>query len=229
MKLARNPNIDYKKLVREGYDQCGENYNNGRKEGSNPELKLLLERLNSGARVLDIGCGGGIPICRELASKCEVTGVDISPVQIAQAKGNVPDVRFLCGDIMSMSFPDGSFDAVTSFYAVFHIPKEEHEELFRRIYSWLKPGGFIMVTLSLEDEEAYTEDDFFGVTMYWSNFGIAQYEKMLKVIGFRLIKNAQLGHGYKKELNKDPEVHPLIFAQKPIEHINQLMYIPHKS
>ena len=57
MKSARDPNVDYKKLVREGYDQCGEDYSKQRKERANSELKLLLKMLNSGANVLDIGCG----------------------------------------------------------------------------------------------------------------------------------------------------------------------------
>ena len=36
-----------------------------------------------------------------------------------------------------------------------------------------------LCTLSDYPEEGYTEDDFFGVTMYWSNYGIHEYREIL--------------------------------------------------
>ena len=113
-----------------------------------------------------------------------------------------------------MVFPEASFDAIVSFYAVFHTPKEEHEELFRRIYRWLKPKGYLLITVSIENEDPYTEDDFFGVTMYWSNYGLTQYRLMLSEIGFSLLECTQLGHGFKEGVKSEQEVHPLILGQK---------------
>jgi cyclopropane fatty-acyl-phospholipid synthase-like methyltransferase len=215
LKPANEPGFDYKKLVREGYDRCAEEYNRSRQDDVSPELRLLISRLDKGASVLDIGCGDGIRACKELARTCSVTGVDISPIQIAFARQNVPSGHFLCGDIMTMVFPESSFDAVVSFYAIFHIPKEEHEELFRRIYQWLKPKGYLLTSVSIENEDPYTEDDFFGVRMYWSNYGLAEYKRMLSEIGFSVLEGTQLGHGYKEGVKSEQEVHPLMFSQKP--------------
>ena len=58
-----------------------------------------------------------------------------------------------------------SFNGAVAFYSVFHIPREEHPELFRRVYDWLQPGGYLLCTLTGFGEEAYTEDDFYGVTL----------------------------------------------------------------
>lgn len=211
---ADDPRVDYKALVREGYDQCAQRYADSRQQKPSPELALLTVKLLPGAAVLDIGCGCGLPVCQELARHANVTGIDISPAMIALARRNVPAGTFTCGDIMSAKFPGSSFDAIAAFYTVFHLPKQEHEELFLRIHRWLKPKGYLMTTLTLRDEGPYTEDDFFGVTMYWSSFGLARYREILTGLGFSILVDARLGHGYENGLKRAPEVHPLILAQK---------------
>ena len=213
-KPADDPKADYKALVREGYDRCAQRYADSRQGIPPPELALLTEKLLPRAAVFDIGCGSGLPVCRELARHADVSAIDISPAMIALTRRNVPAGTFTCGDIMGAEFPDSSFDAITAYYTVFHLPKQEHEELFRRIHRWLKPKGYLMTTLTLRDESPYTEDDFFGVTMYWSNFGLPRYREILTGLGFSILVDAQLGHGYKSGLRQEPEVHPLIFAQK---------------
>tara|TARA_B100000315_G_scaffold260759_1_gene324919 strand:+ start:17483 stop:18193 length:711 start_codon:yes stop_codon:yes gene_type:complete len=214
MKFASDPDINYKELVREGYDRCAQAYAASRQADANPELSILIERLPPNATVLDIGCGGGIPVCQQLAKCASVTGIDISAAMVALARENVPSAEFTCSDIMQLEFPASSFDAVTSFYAIFHLPKEEHEELFRRIHLWLKPKGYLMSTLAKFDEAPYTEDGFFDVTMYWSNYGISRYREMLISLGFLILEDTRVGHGYRSGVTEVQEAHPLIFAQK---------------
>jgi cyclopropane fatty-acyl-phospholipid synthase-like methyltransferase len=211
LKSANDPKADYKELVRRGYDRCAEDYNAGRQKEAD-YLGPLIDKLSPGARVLDIGCGGGRPVCSELAKCFQVTGVDISIVQIELAKQSVPTAEFLCGDIMCQEFPPSHFDAITSFYTIFHLPKEEHAELFARVHRWLRPGGYFMCTLGVHDEAPYTEDDFFGVTMYWSNFGHEGYRRMLETQGFRIVADTELASGFE---DGPAERHPLLLMQKP--------------
>jgi len=213
LKEADTLSMGYKKLVERGYDSCAGEYERARMGGNTAELELLSRHLKPGAKVLDIGCGSGIPITKVLAKNYQVTGVDISQEQIRRAKENVPGGRFIHADIMAMDFPDESFDAAVSFYTIFHLPREEHPELFRRTHKWLKPGGFFLATLTHEAEQAYTEDDFFGVRMYWSNYGLDDYQSMLKKCGFKLMASKVIGHGYNEECQAPLESHPLIFAQ----------------
>ena len=167
---AIDPNVDYKALVRQAYDACAAAYDASRKTEPGFEMRALLDLLDDGDAVLDIGCGAGVPIATSLAARYRVTGVDISPEMIYRARQNVPFGDFICADIMSATFPPSSFDAVVAFYSVFHLPRQEHPDLFRRIHQWLKPGGYLLCTLSHCSEEGYTEEDFHGVTMYWSNY-----------------------------------------------------------
>ena len=210
MKPADDPTVDYKDLVRRGYDLCARSYAEERQTEAHPELALLMNRLPDGATVLDVGCGAGVPIAQPLAQQFGVTGVDISGEMIQRARANVPQGSFTQGDIMSVEFPPSSFDAAVAFYSVFHLPREEHRGLFRRIYQWLKPDGYLLTTLTHFSEKAYTEDDFHGVTMYWSNHGLDEYKGILAEIGFRLLDSRD----YPEAHDQSDEHHPLVFAKK---------------
>lgn len=214
LKPAIDPSVDYKALVQSSYDRCAAVYSEARMEDVHPEVKLLGELLDDGASVLDIGCGAGVPIARTLAERFTVTGIDISSEMILRAQSNVPEASFVHGDIMSMEFPDSSFDAVVAFYSIFHLPREEHAALFRRVHNWLKPGGYLMCTLNHSSESAYTEDDFFGVTMYWSNYGLRDYLEMLSGLGFSILRATSIGDGYSEGHDLPAEDHPLVFARK---------------
>ena len=211
---ANDPDIDYPALVRRGYDTCAQEYDRSRRLEPGIELQALSSRLEDGDSVLDIGCGAGVPIARSLAERCRVTGVDVSREMVRRARRNVFRGHFMCADILSVDFPPASFDAVVAFYTVFHLPRERHAELFRRVHRWLKPRGLLLCTLSDHSEEGYTEDDFFGATMYWSNYGIDEYRDLLTEIGFSLLEVSTTGHGYQERPQQSSERHPLILAQK---------------
>jgi cyclopropane fatty-acyl-phospholipid synthase-like methyltransferase len=213
LRPATDPNINYKTLVQQGYDRCAQAYFDARRGETSPELELLIRRLPAGAHILDIGCGAGMPVTCMLAPQFQVTGVDISGEQIRLARQNVPAATFLQADIMSLDFPPATFDAVVSYYTIFHLPREEHPVLFERIRRWLKPGGFLMATLTRHAEAAYTEDDFFGVTMYWCNYGLEDYLQIIASQGYHLLEAAVISHGYRNLPDQPAERHPWIFAQ----------------
>ena len=100
-----------------------------------------------------------------------------------------------------------------AFYSIFHLPREEHAFLFRRIWHWLKPGGYLMCTLNHSSEPAYTEGDFFGVTMYWSNYGLSDYVEFLTDLGFSILRTFTIGDGFSDDLDMPIESHPLVFAR----------------
>jgi SAM-dependent methyltransferase len=107
---------------------------------------------------------------------------------IELARKNAPAATFKCNDIMRVELAAESFDAVVAFYVIFHLPREEHRCLFRRIYTWLRPGGYLLATVSVLNEEPYIEDNFFGTQMYWSNFSLSEYQALLADTGFTFLE-----------------------------------------
>lgn len=206
--------LDQKSLVQQGYNRCADAYAAARQGASIHQLSFLHPRLSDGDRILDIGCGAGIPVARDLSERYAVTGVDISGEMIRLARQNVPLATFIQSDIMALDFPPASFDAVVSFYAIFHIPREEHPELFKRIHRWLKPYGCCLASLSFYDEPVYVENDFFGTQMAWSNYDLGTYLRLLESLGFRLLTMTMLGEGFYPAQDADSAAHPLIFVQK---------------
>ncbi|MCY3819109.1 MAG: class I SAM-dependent methyltransferase [Gammaproteobacteria bacterium] len=214
MKPADDPCTDYRALVRTSYDQLASAYAESRVGEAHPELEWLLTRLDDGSSVLDIGCGAGVPVTELLAKRFAVTGVDVSEEMLRLARANVPRASFFQSDITSVEFDDSTFDAAVAFFSLFHIPREDQPRLFHRIRDWLKPGGYLMCTLSLVSETGYTEDGFFGEKMYWSNYGLAEYEEMLTGIGFRMLRTTIITHGISEATYASLEQHPLVLARR---------------
>jgi cyclopropane fatty-acyl-phospholipid synthase-like methyltransferase len=213
MKQA-DPARDYRPLVRDTYDQIAYEYNSARVAETAGELAPLLDVLAAGSGVLDLGCGAGVPITRTLARMYDVVGVELSGNQIALARRQVPGARLVQADMARCAFPPATFDAVVSFYAIFHLPLSEHAPLIARISTWLKPGGYLMATFTPNRDEGYTED-FFGAEMYWSNLSLPEYRAVLEANGFDILGDRILGHGYSDE-TAGAESHPLIFARKRV-------------
>ena len=182
--------------MRRGYDACAQAYHESRRTQAPIELRGLLDRLDDAAAVLDVGCGAGVPIAESLAKRHRVTGVDVSREMVALARRNVPAGNFICADVTSISFNPASFAGVVAICSIFHLPRAEHPEFFRRVHRWLRPGGYLLCTLSHRSEAGYTEADFFGATMYWSNYGLGEYLATLAAAAFKVLETSSTASGY---------------------------------
>jgi len=187
--MSYNPIMDFKKTVKDGYNAIADRYLAERRRDSQ-DVRLLsefMERLSVNAKVLDAGCGAGLPISQMLNERFRVTGVDFSEAQIELAKKNVPNVRFLCEDMTKLDFPDSAFDGITSYYAIIHIPREEHQPLLANFHRMLKPGGLALLCLGAEHLIDDVDEDYLGTRMYWSHYDTETYLKMLKECGFTIL------------------------------------------
>jgi len=138
-------NKDHKETVKAGYNIIADRYiaTRTRDSGDVRLLDELTTRLPAAAKVLDAGCGAGLPISQMLSEKFEVTGVDFSEAQIELAKKNVPDATFICQDMTKLDFPDSTFDGICSYYAIIHIPRKEHQPLFANFYRCSSQMGWL--------------------------------------------------------------------------------------
>ena len=183
---------DPKRIVEQGYDRVAQAYGRLEGEAEWPRLRWLrklLDRLEPGSSVLDLGCGSGDPADIEIAKEHQITGVDISQTQIDLAHRNVPAGHFLHGDAGSVQFPAASFDAVVSFYSLEHIPRQEHEAILHRMYDWLKPGGFLLFSMEADDIEEIVAE-WLGVPMFMSCFDPETMKRLVTGTGFEVVETA---------------------------------------
>jgi cyclopropane fatty-acyl-phospholipid synthase-like methyltransferase len=134
------------------------------------------------ARVLDLGCGAGVPASRILANLgFRVTGLDISAVQIDRARSLVPDATFVHADMAGWECEPGSFDGIVSLYALIHVPLQDQQRLFPRLKYWLTPGGYL---LAIVGHERWTGvEDYMGAPMFWDHADTATYLAWLQEAG----------------------------------------------
>jgi len=182
--------IDPKRIVADGYDEIALRYLDWSALAPSPErmrhLERLLGLLPPGAEVLELGCGAGVPVTQALAERCRVIGVDISAAQIELAERYVPDATFIQADMAALEFAPGSFDAVVAFYALTHVPRDEHAALLGRIATWLRPGGLLFATMGAADAPGGIEHDWLGAPMYWSHFDADTNRALVRQAGFAL-------------------------------------------
>jgi len=194
---------DPKAIVRHGYDLVSRAYRaDDAGEGAYAHwLDFLEARVRPPAKVLDLGCGCGVPVARRLAPRYEVTGVDLSPVQIDRARALVPGATFVCDDMTAIEFADAGVDAIVCLYALIHVPLAEQPGLLRNIGRWLRPGGVLVATVG-HREWTGSEKDWLGVPggdMWWSHADAATYRRWLADAGLvvehkRFVPEGQGGH-----------------------------------
>ena len=181
--------MEFKDLVKTGYNRIADKYLAERTRNSE-DVRLLEDlalRLPENAKVLDAGCGAGVPVTQILSKRFNVTGVDFSEAQIELARKNVPNASFFCQDMTQLDFPGSTFDAVCSYYAIIHIPREEHQALLANFHRILKSDGLALLCLGAENMIVAIEENYLGTRMYWSHFDADTYLSMLKAVGFIIL------------------------------------------
>ncbi len=112
----------------------------------------------AGARVADVGCGGGL-LCEALAQLgADVTGVDLSPamIQVAQlhAAGlaRAPEYRVQSAAALAATAP-GSFDVVCCMELAEHVP--DPAALVAELARLLRPGGALFISTINRTPQAF--------------------------------------------------------------------------
>lgn len=195
-------------LVRRGYDAISRAYrddegraNPGSDEGTDLYGRWvddLVELLRARARVLDLGCGAGVPATKLLTDRnFDVLGVDISAVQIERARQLVPGANFELADMVTWEHEPASFDAVVSFYALIHVPLKDQQPLLAKIRRWLRPAGYLLAIVGAQRWTGI--EDYFGAPMFWDHEDRDTYLAWLKAAGLapvwdRFVPEDNAGH-----------------------------------
>lgn len=200
------------------FDFIGERYDEAfpHKEGQIAAGRWLLGRLGPGARVLDVGCGTGVPTARQLvAAGAQVTGIDISPVMLELARANVPQADFQLVDLAEIDAGIGDFDGAVAFFSLLMLPRAQIPDALGRLHRVLRPGG----CLALAMVEADMDDvpiPFLGVSVHVSGFFPEQLRELTIEAGFEVLEEHSLKYA-PSSVQALPEIQQFLYCRRATE------------
>lgn len=168
------------------FDQIGDRYDEvfPHKDGQLHLVEELLTRLPTSARVLDVGCGTGLPTAAQLvAAGCQVTGLDISPVMIDHARANVPDATFILRDATAIDADLGQLDAAVAFFSLLMLPRPQITQTLARLRQIIAPGGWLAVAM-VEADLDDTQLPFLAQSVRLSGWPREQLRQVILDAGF---------------------------------------------
>jgi ubiquinone/menaquinone biosynthesis C-methylase UbiE len=169
---ARGSRPAHRAAQADAFDSIGERYDQAfpYKGGQIASAEWLLRNLRPGARVLDVGCGTGLPTARQLVDAgCEVVGIDISPVMLALAEKHVPEADLVQLDVVELDGSLGPFDAVVAYFSLSMLRRDEIMSTLLTLHELLLPGGWLalgMVEIDVDHVPVRVLDTTFRITGY---------------------------------------------------------------
>lgn len=142
------------------------------------------QTLPSGAPVLDLGCGTGVPISQALIERgFKVHGVDASPTILAAFRARFPKVPVECAAVEDSDFFARTFDGVVAWGLVFLLDAEVQRRLIKKVAEVLQSGGRLLFTAPYESGS--WPDVMTGRSQF--SLGCEEYRKALEAEGMLLV------------------------------------------
>ena len=162
------------------YDLIAEQWHSsGREFKSRRYVDEVLCGLRASARVLDLGCGTGMPVAEYLVRKgFSVVGVDSSAKMLEIARRVVPEAELIHGDMLDAT-PRGRFAAAVAWDSIFHVPREHHGAIFRKLHGLLEPGGRLLLSAGGDGDEGFTSE-MYGHEFFYSGFEPEETLRLLR-------------------------------------------------
>lgn len=197
------------------FDRIGEHYDEAfpHKEGQLAAGELLLERLPPGSRVLDAGCGTGIPTARQLTDAGhEVIGIDISEEMLRLAGRDVPEAEFRHLDIMDLDPSLGDFAAVVAFFSLLMLPRADIPPVLTKIHDLLRPDGYFLLSM-VEADLDDTPFHFLGSPVRVTGYIRGELQELVTKAGFEVVDLRHLSYA-PASTELPPEVQLFLFCRR---------------
>jgi cyclopropane fatty-acyl-phospholipid synthase-like methyltransferase len=107
--------------------------------------------LKPNSNVLEIGCGGGIPVTKTLVDVgLNLWAIDSSPTMVKTFRDRYPDIPVECASVLESDFFQKKYDAVISIGVIFILNEEGQLKMLSRVSEILRSGGSFIFTAPVE-------------------------------------------------------------------------------
>lgn len=178
--------------------------------------RLLTEmaRVGPADDVLDVACGPGLVACALAATARRVTGIDLTPAMIEQARAKqrllgLKNLSWLVGDVPPLPFTDATFSVVVTRFSFHHFldPQAVLNEMARVC----APGGRVAVidvfTASPEQADAYNRVEKLRDPSHVRALSLDELTTLFDRAGLRDVRTAFYKH--------EAELEPLLARSFP--------------
>ena len=148
----------------------------------------------TGRSVLNAGCWVGNYEILVSPFVKGVIGIDIEYDALRIAKQASPSIEFLHASVMSMPFQDGSFDVVSMWEVIEHLPEGSEGRALTNIRQVLKPEGYLLLSTP-NYHWAYNLLDPAFYLIGHRHYSVEGLESMLSLAGFT-VKKVEVKGGF---------------------------------
>ena len=159
-KIEGNMSNEHRRLILDQFTKQAVPFS--QMQNHSPELLLAASQVGPEDNVLDVACGPGLMACALARVARHVTGIDLTPAMIEQAKvlqqsHGLANLTWHLGDVLPLPFAADSFTLVFTRYSFHHFldPRAVLAEMVRVCL----PGGRVVVadvyTSNPQQAEAY--------------------------------------------------------------------------
>jgi SAM-dependent methyltransferase len=170
------------------FDQIGKRYDESfvERDVQVAEGDWLIGQLTPAARVLDLGCGSGLPTARQLVDAgMTVVGLDESAVMLDLAREHAPGGQYLHQDLRDIA-DLGEFDAAVVFFSLIMLPRRDIPPLLEQLRGQLRGPKLLQVAMVLGDFDEFPVV-FMGVPMTATAYPPDELARLVERAGFEIL------------------------------------------
>lgn len=120
------------------------------------DMVALAARLGAGARVLEIGSGGGRDALLMEELGLLVRRTDVTPGFVALLRGQGHACDLLDPLVDDLSSPDGPYDAVWANASLLHVQRDDLPVVLARLADVTRPGGLLRMSVKEGDGDGWS-------------------------------------------------------------------------
>jgi cyclopropane fatty-acyl-phospholipid synthase-like methyltransferase len=148
-------------------------------------LDSVLSYLKPGGRILDLGCGTGVPIAKFfIGHGMNITGVDGSSKMIGFCMERFPAMEWHEADMRTLDL-GRTFNAVIAWDSFFHLTHAYQRKMFSIFQKHIVLGGILLFTSGHYEGEVISTMD--GQDFYHASLDPEEYRTLLTHHGFKVL------------------------------------------